>query len=257
MRIVTVGVIAAIFTASALATAVHPQTPPSPEAARPTPVRSVLALVRLASVVDTPLHFRLVRVSLGSGQATSYTGAQGFVYPLSGTLAVSLEGEGRTLRAGDAAYVGTGQRATLRATGGEAAVFLHFMLPSAAELGGPVEGEPAVVTELYRTTAPISSLKPRPYEFTLTRVTFPPRMPPNPPHYRSGAALYYVLSGPGTMVVDGKSDAKAAGTPVYEPYGFVHQWGNPNDRPLVLLQANISPEGVPVVIMGAPPAGSN
>jgi len=82
-------------------------------------------------------------------------------------------------------------------------------------------------------------------------------MPPNPPHYRSGAALYYVLSGSGTMVVDGKSDSKPAGTPVYEPYGLVHQWGNPADRPLVLLQANISPEGAPVVIMGPPPAGSN
>jgi hypothetical protein len=33
---------------------------------------------------------------------------------------------------------------------------------------------------------------------------------------------------------------------------MVHQWANPGDVPLVLLQANISPEGTPVVIFGTP-----
>ena len=119
-----------------------------------------------------------------------------------------------------------------------------------------MEGAPAVVTELFRTTAPIPGLKSGPYEFTLTRVTLPPRMPSNPPHYRSGGALYYVASGTGTMTVEGKTETKPTGSRLFEPYGMVHQWGNPGDTPLVLLQANISPEGVPAVIVGVPPAGS-
>jgi hypothetical protein len=38
--------------------------------------------------------------------------------------------------------------------------------------------------------------------------------------------------------------------PHFEPHGWVHQWGNDADTPLVLLQANISEEGVPAVISG-------
>jgi hypothetical protein len=41
-------------------------------------------------------------------------------------------------------------------------------------------------------------------------------------------------------------------TPHFEPSGWVHQWGNDGDTPLVLLQANISEEGVPAVIMSQP-----
>ena len=105
------------------------------------------------------------------------------------------------------------------------------------------------MTELYRTPWPIADLKAGPYEFTLTRVTFPPRMPPNVPHYRSGAALYYVLEGSGIFIADGKTEARDMGRPHFEPHGWVHQWGNAGEAPLVLLQANISEEGVPAVIM--------
>jgi len=41
--------------------------------------------------------------------------------------------------------------------------------------------------------------------------------------------------------------------PHFEPHGWVHQWGNDADTPLVLLQANISEEGVPAVISGQAP----
>jgi quercetin dioxygenase-like cupin family protein len=74
-------------------------------------------------------------------------------------------------------------------------------------------------------------------------------MAPNVPHYRSGAALYYVLEGSGTFIADGKTEARVAGMPHFESHGWVHQWGNPGDVPLVLLQANISEEGVPAVIL--------
>jgi quercetin dioxygenase-like cupin family protein len=170
-------------------------------------------------------------------------------------LAVTTGGDSRTLRNGDAMFVGRDESATLKAAGTEPAVLLHFLLLPAADLEKVMEAPPAVVTEL-RTTAPMPGLKPGPYEFTLTRVTFPTRMPSNPPHYRSGGALYYVVSGTGAMTVEGKTETKPTGSHLFEPYGMVHQWGNPGDTPLVLLQANISPEGVPAVIFGAPPTGS-
>ena len=232
------------------------QTTPGPSTTQPTPVRNILASAGLPTVIDVPLHYKLLRVSIPAGQSTSSRGANGFLFQMSGMLAVTTSGDSRTLRNGDAMFVGRGESATLKTAGPEPAVFLHFLLLPAADLEKVVEGSPAGVTELYRTTAPIPSLKSGPYEFTLTRVTFPLRMPSNPPHYRSGGALYYVVSGTGTMTVEGKTETKPTGSRLFEPYGMVHQWGNPGDTPLVLLQANISPEGVPAVIFGAPPAGS-
>jgi quercetin dioxygenase-like cupin family protein len=230
------------------------QTTPGPSPT-PTPVRNILATAALPSVVDAPLHFKLLRLSLPAGQSTGFKGADGFLFQMSGALAVTGGGDSRTLRNGEAMFVGRGESATLKATGGEA-VFLHFLLVPAADLEKAAEGKPAVLNELYRTPAPIPSLKAGPHEFTLTRVTFPPRMPSNVAHYRSGGALYYVLSGTGTRNLEGRTETHPAGTTLFEPYGLVHQWGNPTDTPLVILQANISPEGVPAVILGVPPAGS-
>lgn len=232
------------------------QTTPGPSTTQPTAVRNVLANAGLPSVVDVPLHFKLLRVSIPAGQSTSSRGTNGFLFQMSGILSVTTSGDTRTLRNGDATFVGQGESATLKAAGREPAVFLHFLLLPAADLEKVVEGRPAVVTELYRTTASIPSLKSGPYEFTLTRVTLPPRMPSNPPHYRSGGALYYVASGTGTTTVEGRTETIPTGSRLFEPYGMVHQWGNPGDTPLALLQANISPEGVPAVIVGVPPAGS-
>ena len=232
------------------------QTTPGPSTTQPTAVRNVLANAGLPSVVDVPLHFKLLRVSIPAGQSTSFKGANGFLFQMSGMLAVTTGGDSRTLRNGDAMFVARDESAMLKSAGTEPAVFLHFLLLPAADLEKVLEGAPAVVTELHRTTTPIPGLKPGPYEFTLTRVTFPSRMPSNPPHYRSGGALYYVASGTGAMTVEGKTETKPTGSRLFEPYGMVHQWGNPGDTPLVLLQANISPEGVPAVIIGAPPAGS-
>jgi quercetin dioxygenase-like cupin family protein len=223
------------------------QTAPAPSASRPTPVREVLASRGLSAVGDAPLHFRLLRVTLPPAQSTSYGGPHGFVCGLSGTLAITNHGEVATLRRGEAMFVEAATATALRAAEGEPVVFLHFLLVRADELNASVEGPPATVTELYRTAA-IPSLKPGPYEFSLTRVTFPPQFPINPPHRRSGAALYYIPSGTGAITAGGRTESRPAGSIQYEPNDFVHQWANPGNTPLVLLQANISPEGTPVVI---------
>jgi quercetin dioxygenase-like cupin family protein len=248
--------IAATLVLEMFAASAGAQTAPGTSATQPTPVRTVLANAGLPTVVDVPLHYKLLRVSIPAGQSATYRGANGFLFQISGTLAATTDGDSRTLRAGEGMFVGRGHNATLKAAGTEAAVFMHFLLLPAADLEKQAEGPPAVVSELYRTTAPIPGLKPGPYEFTLTRVAFPPRMPSNPLHYRSGGALYYVASGAGAMTVEGRTETKPTGSRLFEPYGMVHQWGNPGDTPLVLLQANISPEGAPAVIVGAPPAGS-
>lgn len=210
-------------------------------------VRAVLASTSLPGVADAPRYYKLVRVNLPGAKATTYNGAVGFVFLLSGSLEAAAGTDRQLLARGDGFAVAAGRKTALTA-GNEAAVFLHFVLLRADELKQPMEGAPAVVTELYRNASPIPGLKPGPHEFSLVRVTFPPRLPLNPPHRRSGAALYYVLAGPGLFATGGKSELKQAGVAHFEPYDLVHQWGNPADTPLVLIQANISQEGVPAVI---------
>ena len=219
-----------------------------------TTLRTVLAIAALPSVVEVPLHFKLLRVSIPAGQAKSYATSNGFVYQVSGTLRVSTDGNRAALRPGEATFVPVGKRATYTVTGNEPGVFLHFLLVPASKIGKAVAAEAASVSELYHTAAPIPDLKPGPYEFTLTRVVIPARTPYNPPHYRSGAALYYIVSGTGARIVNGRTESWPPGSSVYEPYGLVHQWGIPGDVPFTILQANISSEGAPVVIMGTPPA---
>ena len=52
--------------------------------------------------------------------------------------------------------------------------------------------------------------------------------------------------------VDGKTEASAPGSLIYEPFGLAHQWGNPGDAPLTFLAFNINPEGIAAVLPGAP-----
>jgi len=48
--------------------------------------------------------------------------------------------------------------------------------------------------------------------------------------------------------VNGKTEARGPGSLIYEPFGLVHQWGNPGDEPLTFLAFNINPEGVVAVL---------
>ncbi|SDK04556.1 Cupin domain-containing protein [Bradyrhizobium sp. Rc2d] len=217
-------------------------------------VRTLLAAGRLASVVDTPLHFRLFAVRLPPTERVSYSGPNSVLYVLSGTLTVALNNTAQTVSDGAGAFIPAGRMAVFSATGAEPAHWLQFVLAPAAEVQKLLLGAPASVEELYRTPEPLPGLSAGPYEFSLTRVALPAGMPNNPPHYRSGAALYYVMAGSGTFIADGKTEPRKAGMPHFERSGWVHQWANPGDTPLVLLQANISEEGVPAVLSAAHPA---
>jgi quercetin dioxygenase-like cupin family protein len=207
---------------------------------------------KLPTVGETPVHFKAVSVTIPSGASSSVSTTNGILYQLSGSTEVSIGGEVKTLSPGEGLFIASDSAATLKAGASGPSTFLHFLLAQTADLDKPLEAPPAVVQELYRTVAPLPALKPGRYDLNLTRVTFPAQMPSNPPHHRSGAALYYIISGTGANTVEGKMEAKTPGSLIYEPFGLVHQWGNPGPVPLTFLAFNINPEGVAAVLPGAP-----
>jgi mannose-6-phosphate isomerase-like protein (cupin superfamily) len=218
-------------------------------------VRTLLASGRLASVVDTPLYFRLFRVRLPASEQTTYTGPNAVLYELSSALTTSIDGTVQSVSEGTGSFIPAGAPTTFRART-DPASFLLFVLSPAADLEKLPLGAPTVVDDLYRTPGPVPDLKAGPYEFSLTRVALPPAMPANPTHYRSGAALYYILAGTGAFTAGDKTEPRSAGMPHFEPSSLVHQWANPGETPLVLIQANISQEGIPAVLPGTPPTGT-
>jgi quercetin dioxygenase-like cupin family protein len=220
--------------------------------AAPAITRTVVAATKLPTVVASPLHFRAMSVSLRPGDTSSFTGADGILYQMSGSSEVSIDGAVKKVSAGEALFIPNAKQASLTAGSGEPSNLLHFLLVPVSELNQPTEAAPAVVEEIYRTAAPIPDLKTGSYDLNLTRITFPAHMPSNAPHHRSGAALYYIVSGTGANTVDGKTVARGPASLIYEPYDLVHQWGNPGDTPLTFLAFNINPDAVPAVVPGAP-----
>jgi quercetin dioxygenase-like cupin family protein len=238
--------IAIPFTAALVAASAAAQAPPPAATAR-----KVIAATKLPSVTNEPLHFKVLSITLSPGQRIGVSGANSILYQLSGSTDVTGVGEIKALNAGDGVLIG-GATAELTANGTVPATLLHFILSPAADLDRPMPAGSAAVRELYRTAAPIPDLKPGRYDLNLTQVTFPAQMPSNPPHHRSGAALYYVVSGAGANTVEGNTQVRGPGSLVYEPYGLVHQWGNPGTEPLMFVTFNVNQEGVPAVLPGSP-----
>ncbi len=238
----------ALLYAAILAGSAAAQTTPAQQAT----ARTVVAAAKLATVSDVPIYFKVVHVTIPSGERSSVAAGNGILYQISGSTAVSLDGDAKTLSGGDGLFIASGRMVLLKAGAGEPSIFLHFLLVPAANVDQPVETAPATVRELYRTAAPIPDLKPGSYDVNLTRITFPTRMPSNPPHHRTGAALYRVLAGSGANTVEGKTDVKKPGSFIYEPSTLVHQWGNAGDEPFTFLVFNINPEGTAAVVPAAP-----
>ena len=190
----------AMLGAMALDASAAAQTPQ----AAPAIIRTMVAATKLPTVTDVPLYFKAVSVTILPGEKSSVLPANGILYQISASAEVSIGGEIKMLSAGQGLFIPGGKTAMLKAGSGEPSVFLHFLLAAAVDLNRPTETAPAATRELYRTTAPIPDLKPGGYDLDLTRVTFPPGMPSNPPHHRSGAALYYILSGMGANTAGGK-----------------------------------------------------
>ena len=244
MRFTTTGILFTMVVAVSAAA----QTPSPPT----TTVRKVVAATKLPTVTNVPLYFKVQSITLSPNEKNSVSGTNSVLYQLSGSTDVSGVGETRTLSAGDGLLIAAGMAVELKPTSGAPSTLLQFLLSPASDLDRPTATGPAAVKELYRTAAPIPDLKSGPYDLNLTQVTFPAGMPSNAPHYRSGAALYYIVSGTGANTVGGKTEAKGPGSLIYEPYGLVHQWGNPGNEPLTFVSFNINQEGVAAVLPGTP-----
>jgi quercetin dioxygenase-like cupin family protein len=244
MRIRAMGMLP--LAVGAIAGSAVAQNPPAQTA------RTVVAATKLPTVTDAPMYFTVASVELAPGMKSSVSKASGILYQLTGSTEVSLAGEVKKINAGEGLLIGAGKTAELKSGAEAPSAFLHFFLVPAADLDKSAETAPAVVKEVYRTTAPIPDLRPGGYDLNLTRVTFPAGMPSNAPHHRSGAALYYVLSGTGANTIEGKVISRPPGSFIYEPFDLVHQWGNPGNEPLTFITFNINPEGVAAVLPGAP-----
>ena len=220
----------------------------APAAAQDRPIRLVLASSKIPVVAETPLHFRLLRITIPAGQSVTYTGPRGMVYPTSGSLTVAVESERRTLQDGEGMFVAGGGRVTFSAGANAPGTLLHYLLVTDSDGSGTFYSRPAVAAELHAASTPVPGLKPGSYEFTLSRVTVNPKIPAPPIHHRSGAALYYVLAGTWTLHMEDRREPRARGAVQFEPNTFVHTWENVGETPGAILQANISPENVPEII---------
>src|ERR1700693_238655 len=238
----------ALIGVTTLMVAAAAQTP-----AAPSVERTVLAATKLPDLTAQPVSFCGLSVTIPANAASHIiAGSNAILYQLGGSTEIATGGTTKTLGPGEALFVAGGHEVFLKAVGDEPSRSLHFVLVRGSVFDSPVPTGPALVTELFRTSPPTPHLKRGAYEVNLTRVTFPPKMAANPPHHRSGAALYYMLSGTGANTAAGNTVEKGPGSVIYEPSNLVHQWGNPGSEPFTFLAFNINPEGEPAVVPKAP-----
>jgi mannose-6-phosphate isomerase-like protein (cupin superfamily) len=214
------------------------QTPPP---ASPI-TRTVIAATKLPSVVEAPLHFKALRVTIAPGEKSSVSAANGIVYQLSGLTEVSLAGvvspcwkdggaDGGKRRAIDISPLPPCRGGGPRPDGRDGARKRDGTLSHRCAHSRPQGRQLRSKSDAGDLSGAHAS---------------------NPPHHRSGAALYFIISGTGANTVGGTTVAKGPGSLIYEPFGLVHQWGNPGDEPLTFLAFNLNPEGVAAVVPGAP-----
>ena len=220
------------------------------------PIRNVLALGRVASMVEKPVTLELSRISIPADSSANYLGDHSAIYILSGALVVTSGTQKQSLQQGDGAYIPSNTKTTLQTGANASAEILQYKLT--ATTNNSTLGAPAIANELGRMTIPSNTLKPGPYEFSLTRVTLAAGAAGPKPHTRSGAALYYVLAE-GTITMwpaatmdalsgESRTEPRPVGSIQEEPFGFIHTWKPKSDSALVLLQANVSQEGAPEII---------
>lgn len=222
------------------------------------PVRAVLALGRVPSMIDTPMAIRLSRVLMPPGSQATYGGAHSMVYVLSGVLTVTIADDRRVVRSEEGAYLPPAADVVIKASGEAPVELIQYELLRAANAQTSTMSSQVSVKELHQMKIPVDALKSGPHEFSMIRVTIPAGAARPRPHTRSGVALYYVLAE-GTISIwpnatvdalsgESRTESRRVGDVQEEPYGFIHSWSPKDDAALVLLQANISHEGVPEII---------
>src|SRR5271167_359372 len=139
MQFRTIGLL--LLGAMALPAAGIAQTTPT----LPAITRTVVAATKLPTVADVPLYFKAVSVTLQPDEKSGVSAANGILYQMSGSTEVALDGEVKTLNAGEGLFIAGGKAAALTAGSGGPSTFLHFFLVPAVDLGRSVETTPAAV----------------------------------------------------------------------------------------------------------------
>src|ERR1019366_4041389 len=111
------------------------QTTPAP----PAITRTMIAATKLPTVTEVPLHFKAVSITLQPDPKRGVSAANGILYQMSGSTEVALDGEAKTLNAGEGLFIAGGKTAALTAGSGGPSTFLHFFLAPAVDLGRPAE----------------------------------------------------------------------------------------------------------------------
>src|SRR6266481_5491679 len=96
-------------------------------AAPPAITRTVIAATKLPTVIDVPLHFKAVSITLQPDEKSSVSAGNGILYQISGSTEVALDGEAKMLNAGEGLFIAGGKTAALTAGSGGPSTFL---LPS-------------------------------------------------------------------------------------------------------------------------------
>src|ERR1700681_4793507 len=85
-------------------------------AAPPAITRTVVAATKLPTVVDVPLHFKAVSVTLQPGEKSAVSAANGILYQISGSTEVSAGGDAKILIAGEGLFI-AGRKTTVLTAG--------------------------------------------------------------------------------------------------------------------------------------------
>src|SRR5262245_3447837 len=102
------------------------QTPPAGA-----PVRTPLAQAQLSSVVEKPMNFRVLNLTLKAGQKQPLSNAASVVYQVSGTADVTVGSQTTAVATGAAQYVAAGSAATVTAKADSNAIVFQLMAADA------------------------------------------------------------------------------------------------------------------------------
>src|SRR5271165_4101178 len=105
MRFRTAGIL--LLGGASLAASVSSQIAPSP----PATTRTVVAATKLATVIDTPLYFKALRVTLPPGERSDAPAPQGIIYQIAGSTEIAVAGNLKTLGAGEGLFIPGGTTA--------------------------------------------------------------------------------------------------------------------------------------------------
>jgi hypothetical protein len=146
---------------------------------------------------DMVLYFSVVVGTFKGAEIHGVAFGDGIYYQLTGTSTIFLSDKSKTLNSGDGIFIPFGVHFTLKtADAGQRPTYLEFLLLPAAG-HQPIDDSNHTQSEVFRSPAPVLGLMPERNLLTLSEVEVPPQSPCDALHWRSGAALHYILSGVG------------------------------------------------------------